>query len=136
MLHKINVDEVIVAIKATPPRNVVLAALFVIARADGPVNNAELGFLKQVHLALGLDRLAPEEFALFQDLNSRYREKFGFPFVICVRRTDKAGILSAFHQRLEADQAAEQAAALNEIHHIAGLRLADLVQDEFSGHAV
>ena len=85
---------------------------------------------------LGLDRLAPEEFALFQDLNSRYREKFGFPFVICVRRTDKAGILSAFHQRLEADQAAEQAAALNEIHHIAGLRLADLVQDEFPGHAV
>jgi DnaJ like chaperone protein len=38
----------------------VLAALFHIARADGPVNNAELGFLKQVHLALGLDRLAWE----------------------------------------------------------------------------
>ncbi len=38
----------------------VLAALFAIARADGPVNNAELGFLKQAHIALGLDRLAWE----------------------------------------------------------------------------
>lgn len=38
----------------------VLAALFHIARADGPVNEAELGFLKQVHMALGLDRLAWE----------------------------------------------------------------------------
>ena len=38
----------------------VLAALFAIARADGPVNNAELGFLKQAHIGLGLDRLAWE----------------------------------------------------------------------------
>jgi DnaJ like chaperone protein len=38
----------------------VLAALFSIARADGPVNTAELAFLKQVHLGLGLDRLAWE----------------------------------------------------------------------------
>ncbi len=38
----------------------VLAALFAIARADGPVNNAELSFLKKVHSALGLDRLAWE----------------------------------------------------------------------------
>ncbi len=38
----------------------VLAALFAIARADGPVNNAELAFLKQAHLGLGLDRLAWE----------------------------------------------------------------------------
>jgi DnaJ like chaperone protein len=38
----------------------VLAALFAIARADGPVNNAEGGFLKQIHLAFGLDRLAWE----------------------------------------------------------------------------
>ena len=36
----------------------VLAALFMIARADGPVNNAELSFLKQAHIGLGLDRLA------------------------------------------------------------------------------
>jgi DnaJ like chaperone protein len=38
----------------------VLGALFAIARADGPVNNAELAFLKQIHLAFGLDRLGWE----------------------------------------------------------------------------
>jgi uncharacterized membrane protein YbhN (UPF0104 family) len=30
MLHKINVDEVVVALKATPPQNILLAALFVV----------------------------------------------------------------------------------------------------------
>lgn len=38
----------------------VLAALFAIARADGAVNQAELGYLKTVHLAFGLDRTAWE----------------------------------------------------------------------------
>jgi DnaJ like chaperone protein len=36
----------------------VLAALFVIARADGPVNGAELDFLSRVHRGFGLDQAA------------------------------------------------------------------------------
>jgi DnaJ like chaperone protein len=36
----------------------VLVALFVIARADGPVNFRELEFLSRTHLAFGLDRTA------------------------------------------------------------------------------
>ena len=43
----------------------------------------------------GLDRLTPAEFARFHDLNARYRARFGFPFIICVRLTDKAGSLAA-----------------------------------------
>ena len=35
---------------------------------------------------LGLDRLSTEEFARFSRLNAAYREKFGFPFIVCVRR--------------------------------------------------
>src|SRR4051812_37104120 len=31
----------------------------------------------------GLDRLTPEEIQRFQQANAAYREKFGFPFVIC-----------------------------------------------------
>lgn len=75
----------------------------------------------------GLDRLSEEEYATFTDLNERYRQRFGFPFVICVRLTDKAGILTAFRQRLEHDPAAEIAAALEQIHHIARLRLEEVV---------
>jgi 2-oxo-4-hydroxy-4-carboxy-5-ureidoimidazoline decarboxylase len=76
---------------------------------------------------LGLDRLSDEEFERFSDLNTRYRERFGFPFVICVRLTDRAGILAAFEQRLRNDPAAELAEALRQIHHIARLRLEDRV---------
>ena len=37
----------------------------------------------------GLDRLTPEEHATFTRLNTAYRERFGFPFVICVREHTK-----------------------------------------------
>jgi 2-oxo-4-hydroxy-4-carboxy-5-ureidoimidazoline decarboxylase len=78
---------------------------------------------------LGLDRLSDAEFERFSDLNSRYCERFGFPFVICVRLTDRPGILKAFERRLGHDASAETAEALQQIHHIARLRLDDLVTD-------
>jgi 2-oxo-4-hydroxy-4-carboxy--5-ureidoimidazoline (OHCU) decarboxylase len=60
---------------------------------------------------------------VFSRLNAAYREKFGFPFVICVGENTKASILAAFETRLGNDQATEQAAALREIGKIAKLRL-------------
>lgn len=71
----------------------------------------------------GLDRLTPAEYDRFHALNAAYRERFGFPFVICVRRTDKAGILRAMEQRLANESDAELAAALTEIGEIVRLRL-------------
>jgi len=71
----------------------------------------------------GLDRLTPEEFDRFHALNAAYGEKFGFPFIICVRLTDKAGILAAMERRLGNDRAAEIATALDEIGKIVRLRL-------------
>lgn len=76
---------------------------------------------------LGLDRLGDEEYERFTRWNERYRERFGFPFVICVRLTDKAGILAAFESRLKHTEPAEIAEALRQIHHIAWLRLGDLM---------
>jgi 2-oxo-4-hydroxy-4-carboxy-5-ureidoimidazoline decarboxylase len=77
---------------------------------------------------LGLDRLSDAEFERFTELNDRYRERFGFPFVICVRLTDKAGILEAFESRVENPMPAEISEALRQIHHIARLRLGDAVE--------
>lgn len=71
----------------------------------------------------GLDRLTPDEHARFGALNAAYRERFGFPFVICARRADKAGILAAMERRLANDRATEIAAALDEIGEIARIRL-------------
>jgi uric acid transporter len=78
----------------------------------------------------GLDRLTPEEYERFDALNEAYREKFGFPFVICVRENTKETILGAFERRLDNTPVQEQMAALVEIAKIANLRLFDLVEDE------
>jgi len=78
---------------------------------------------------VGLDRLNDEEFARFGRLNAAYRQRFGFPFIICVRRHTRASILTEFERRLENDPTAELAAALAEIGHITRLRLDAKVRD-------
>lgn len=76
---------------------------------------------------LGLDRLDEAEYREFTELNDRYRERFGFPFIICARATTKQGVLDAFSKRLEHPAEAEISEALREIHRIAGFRLQDLI---------
>jgi 2-oxo-4-hydroxy-4-carboxy-5-ureidoimidazoline decarboxylase len=76
---------------------------------------------------LGLDRLSTEEFDRFNRLNAAYREKFGFPFITCVRRHTRDSILRQFERRLGHDLDAERAAALDEIGLITRLRLVALV---------
>lgn len=71
----------------------------------------------------GIDQCSAEEFQLFQSLNDRYKEKFGFPFVMAVRNSNRQEILAGFTARLENDAETEFARAINEIHKIARLRL-------------
>ena len=71
----------------------------------------------------GLDRLSEAEFAQFHRLNDAYREKFGMPFIICVRRHSKDSILQQFERRLQNTMSAETETALGEIFRIAALRL-------------
>ena len=75
--------------------------------------------------AAGLADLSAEEIETFRRNNTAYREKFGFPFIICARLNKKEAILEAFPRRLQNDAAAEKKAALDEIHKIAALRLHD-----------
>jgi len=77
----------------------------------------------------GLDRLEPEEIAMFADLNAAYRARFDFPFVICVRENKKAAIIAGLRARIRNERPAEIATALGEIAKIARLRLADLVRE-------
>jgi 2-oxo-4-hydroxy-4-carboxy-5-ureidoimidazoline decarboxylase len=71
----------------------------------------------------GLDRLTPDEFARFEALNAAYAARFAMPFIICVRLTDKAGILAAMQQRLTNDRETEIATAIAQIGEIVRLRL-------------
>lgn len=77
---------------------------------------------------LGLDGLSEEEFSRFSRLNAAYREKFGIPFIVCVRRHTRDSILRQFEKRLANDADTERKAALDEIGLITRLRLVARVE--------
>ncbi|HEY6759264.1 MAG TPA: 2-oxo-4-hydroxy-4-carboxy-5-ureidoimidazoline decarboxylase [Baekduia sp.] len=79
--------------------------------------------------AAGLDRLTPEQHAALLDLTARYRQRFGFPFVVCAREHTADSIIAAVRARLDHDPDVEERTALAEIAKIAALRLDDLAGD-------
>ena len=120
-------------------------AMFNAARARGPAervaffnNHPDLGgamararAMTAASIAeqssLGLDRLDEARFARFQDMNAAYRARFGFPFILCVRRHTRASVLRCFARRLLNPLAMERDMAMQEVFLITRLRLADLV---------
>ncbi|MGI9061406.1 MAG: 2-oxo-4-hydroxy-4-carboxy-5-ureidoimidazoline decarboxylase [Ktedonobacteraceae bacterium] len=77
--------------------------------------------------SVGLDRLSPTEIATFTQLNRDYHDRFGFPFVICVRENKKESILAGFATRLQHSRSREIKTALAEIAKICWYRLHDIV---------
>jgi len=77
--------------------------------------------------SVGLNRLDPAEIAEWRGLNAAYRERLGFPFVICVRLHTKSEILTALRRRLAGPRDKEITEAISQIHDIARLRLAELL---------
>jgi 2-oxo-4-hydroxy-4-carboxy-5-ureidoimidazoline decarboxylase len=80
--------------------------------------------------SVGLDRLSDAEYDAFERVNNAYRGKFGFPYIVCVRRHTKDSILRDFERRLPNDVAAEMRRSIEEICRIAALRLDQLVTAE------
>ena len=115
VVHGASPDERLALIRAHPE----LAGKAAIDKTLTSASAAE-------QASAGLDRLTPEEFESFHALNAAYRDKFGFPFIICVRLTDKAGILAAMKARLQNDRETEIAAAIAQIGEIVRLRLEDM----------
>jgi 2-oxo-4-hydroxy-4-carboxy-5-ureidoimidazoline decarboxylase len=77
--------------------------------------------------AAGLNALTRAELERIGALNRRYRERFGFPFIIAVRRHAKDGIFREFEQRLELAPEAELANGLEQVFAITRLRLDGLI---------
>jgi uric acid transporter len=76
----------------------------------------------------GLTRLADEDREEFAELAAAYRERFGFPLIVCVRDSgSRERVLAEGQQRLANSPAQEHAAALIEIAKVANHRFADLV---------
>jgi 2-oxo-4-hydroxy-4-carboxy-5-ureidoimidazoline decarboxylase len=80
--------------------------------------------------AAGLDELGPDQYETFQRLNDRYRETFGFPFIMAVKNETPDTIQAAMEERVEHSESTEFRTALDEVHEIARLRLAELVTAE------
>ncbi|CAA9584789.1 MAG: hypothetical protein AVDCRST_MAG19-4793 [uncultured Thermomicrobiales bacterium] len=85
---------------------------------------------EQAAAGLDPDRLTPDDVVHFAELNAAYRDRFGFPFVICARDNKKDAILAGFAARLDQPRDQEIAAALSEIAKICHHRLADILPED------
>lgn len=93
------------------------------AAIDGTLTDAS----QEEQASAGLDRLLPDEFEHLTKLNTAYQDKFGFPFIICVKLATKAVILTALEQRLGHKYQAEFETALGEVSKIVRLRLEGMI---------
>lgn len=84
---------------------------------------------KSEQAGAGLDKCTPEEFEEFQTLNSGYKEKFGFPFILAVKGHDRQSILANFRARINNDRQKEFNTALEQINNIALFRLQDMTEE-------
>ena len=75
----------------------------------------------------GLDALTDAERSRFEELNTAYVTKHGFPFIIAVKDHDKAGILKHFQARLANATASEFDTACKQVERIARLRLEEMI---------
>jgi 2-oxo-4-hydroxy-4-carboxy-5-ureidoimidazoline decarboxylase len=80
--------------------------------------------------SLGLDRLSDAEYEAFERVNNAYRAKFGFPYIVSVRRHTKDSVLRDFERRLPNDTSTETQKSIEENSRIAALRLDLLVASD------
>jgi 2-oxo-4-hydroxy-4-carboxy-5-ureidoimidazoline decarboxylase len=77
---------------------------------------------------LGLDRLSKDEFQKIQGFNQRYKEKFGFPFVVCVKQLQNRGqLFSEMERRLSLSGPEELKTGIGQVMEICRLRLHQIV---------
>ncbi len=71
----------------------------------------------------GLGTLTDDERDRFSSMNSEYKKKFGFPFILAARHVTKYTVLSAIEGRLQLSIESEFAGALFQVSKIAWMRL-------------
>ena len=79
--------------------------------------------------AAGLHLMTDDERQKMSELNENYKQKFGFPFVICARQNKKDAILRGLESRLENSAESEAVTGVNEVKKICHLRLLDIVDE-------
>ena len=78
----------------------------------------------------GLKDCSEQEFNLFNDLNSRFKNKFNIPFIFAVRNKNKNEIITEFKSRLDNnDLNLEIKTSISQVKEIAKLRLTELINE-------
>ena len=75
-----------------------------------------------------LNNCSKEEFEEFEKLNTDYKKKYGFPFIIAVKGKNKDEILNNFRQRIQNDFEIEFNEAKYQVKKIASLRLEGILK--------
>uniref|UniRef100_W5L4Q4 2-oxo-4-hydroxy-4-carboxy-5-ureidoimidazoline decarboxylase n=2 Tax=Astyanax mexicanus TaxID=7994 RepID=W5L4Q4_ASTMX len=78
--------------------------------------------------AAGLVSMSSGERALLLDLCARYRQRFGFPFVICARANSTETIGRALRDRVNGERAQERDRGIEEVKKICSLRMRQILQ--------
>ena len=77
---------------------------------------------------LGFNALSRKELEEMNDLNRRYRDKFGFPCIVALRlHQERGSVMAEMRRRLGNDAPTELANALEQIGHITRGRLQKLL---------
>ncbi|KAB1267464.1 putative 2-oxo-4-hydroxy-4-carboxy-5-ureidoimidazoline decarboxylase [Camelus dromedarius] len=79
----------------------------------------------------GLMNLGAAERLRLAELNARYQARFGFPFVLAARLSDREAVPRELARRLRCLRAQELSTAMDEVKKIGRLRLADLLGSDF-----
>ena len=75
-----------------------------------------------------LDQCTKDEYNEFKNLNLKYKNKFGFPFIIAVKGKNKEEILNNFRQRMTNDINLEFEEAKKQVKKIANFRLSEIIK--------
>ena len=75
-----------------------------------------------------LNDCSKEEFEEFEKLNTDYKKKYGFPFIIAVKGKNKDEILNNFRQRIQNNFEIEFNEAKNQVKKIASSRLEGILK--------
>ena len=85
------------------------------------------GYSEREQANAGLTEEEAGRTELLADMNRRYRDKFGFPFILAVKGLDPDSIIMRFRERLENSPEDEFEECLGQVFRIAGFRLDELL---------
>ena len=75
-----------------------------------------------------LKECTPEEFNEFKKLNTEYKKKFNFPFIIAVKGKNKNQILNYFRERIRNSLDEEFLEAKKQVKKIATFRIEEIIK--------